>query len=628
MIRVDDATISLGGQDILEGATAHLRPGDHAALVGRNGSGKTTLLRALLGELAPDAGSIHRRSGIRIGWLPQQAVSGSTATVWDEARTGMARLNALREAVESARAAVEADRPGGVERLDAATEAFRIGGGFAEDEKVGEVLHGLGFGPDDWSQTCDTFSGGWQMRIALARLLLSDPDVALLDEPTNHLDIEARSWLAKFLERAPWAFLVVSHDRWLLDRCARRIIEVRHRTLHDYPGVFAQYLVQRELRDVALVTARAKQQTEIAHLQSFVDRFGAKATKAAQARSRQKRIDKIERIDAPRSDSAAPRVRLPEPPGGALEAIALREATLGWTPDTPVLTGVDLTLERGIRVALLGRNGSGKSTILQTLAGRLRPLAGRRRVGDRVRIGVFSQDVAAALPGELSGLEHLTSEAPTVLPERIRAVLGALGLPGDMALRPIGALSGGEKARVALASLVIRPCNVLLLDEPTNHLDAETTGVLADALFDWAGAVLLVSHDRWLVEAVATHIARIRDGGVTIREGVRPEDFERDAQRSTARAEVSATRHAHTDRKRAQREIQRAKRRFGKIEGEISDAEEAVATLDADLVAAATDHERARDLAAKRTEKTAQIEALYAEWEALEALIQAAGPAH
>ncbi|HHO54601.1 MAG TPA: ABC-F family ATP-binding cassette domain-containing protein [Deltaproteobacteria bacterium] len=604
------------------GASLHLHPGDHVGLVGRNGSGKTTLLRAMLGELPPDAGHIHRRSAARIGWLPQQAVSGSTDTVWSEARSGMARLNALRDELEAAQRAVATD-PAAADRLDRATEAFRLAGGFAEDEKIGEVLHGLGFRPEDWHRSCETFSGGWQMRIALARLLLSDPDVALLDEPTNHLDLEARSWLAGFLARAPWAFVVVSHDRWLLERCVTRIVEVEHKRLSSYSGGFSSYLEQRQLSADQQKTMFERQQREIAKLERFVERFGAKATKAAQARSRQNRLDRMERIDAPRATPRGPRFQLPPPPPGAQEALTLAAATLGWSADAPVLKGVDLTLERGTRTVLLGPNGAGKSTVLLSLAGKLELLAGRRRVGDRVRIGLFNQDLAATLPPEPSALEHLCGEVPTVPPERIRSVLGALGLPGDMALRPIGKLSGGERARVALAALVVRPCNVLLLDEPTNHLDAQTTGVLAEALCAWEGALLLITHDRWLVEAVATHVARIGSGGLDHHEGVQPSDFERDAPAPSGPGAPKPAAEAFAERKRRNRELERARRRLAEIEAEIPEAEAEVARLDEALVVAALDHVRASALSNDRDAAQAVVDGLYAEWEQLEEATEA-----
>ncbi|MEQ1568451.1 MAG: ABC-F family ATP-binding cassette domain-containing protein [Myxococcota bacterium] len=621
MIRLDDLTVAPGGNELVRGATFHLRPGDHVGLIGRNGTGKTTILRTIVGELSPDHGRVEVRPQIRLGWLPQQAVSGSSLPVWDEVRSRMTRINALRSELEAAQRAVEAD-PNAAERLARATERFRLEGGFSADERIGEVLHGLGFAPADWRRTCDTFSGGWQMRIALARLLLSEPDVALLDEPTNHLDLEARSFLARFLAEAPWAFVLVSHDRWLLDRCVNRIAEIRNSRLHTYVGNFSAFLVERESRALAEERAYDQQQKQVAHLQSFVDRFGAKATKAAAAKSKQKALDRIERVDAPEGENKkSARIRFPPAPAGAMEAVGLVDASVGWDAEHVVLEHVTLPLDRGTRVVLLGPNGCGKSTILQTLAGRLPTLAGRRRIGDRVRIGAFDQDLAQALPKDVSALDHLTTECPTVLPQQIRTVLGALGLPGALALRPIGELSGGEKARVALALLVVRPCNVLLLDEPTNHLDAETVDVLVGALQEFDGALLLVSHDRFVVERVATHAARIRDGKLELREGIRPEDFERDPPAGGGAGGVTVQAAGHADRKKRQRELERGKRRLGEIEVAIPRAEAAVARVDQALIDAATDHAKVMALARDRDAAQAVVDGLYAEWEQLEQLL-------
>jgi ATP-binding cassette, subfamily F, member 3 len=624
MIRLDDVTVAPGGEPLVRGVALHVRPGDHLGLVGRNGTGKTTILRAVVGEIPVDAGRVRVRPGARVGWLPQQAVSGSDRPLWDEVASGMTKLHALRAELEAAEQAVR-DEPGPAQtdRLSRASDAFRLAGGYASDERIGEVLHGLGFAPADWRRTCDTFSGGWQMRIALARLLLSEPDVALLDEPTNHLDLEARSFLAGFLAEAPWAFVVVSHDRWLLDRCVGGIAEVRGGRLHTYVGNFGAFLRERDQRAAELDKALAHQQRQIAHLESFVDRFGAKASKASQAKSKQKALDRIERIEAPSAEPKRARIRLPEAPAGAHDALGLVEATIGYDEAAPVLSGVDLPVERGMRVALLGPNGCGKSTILQTLAGRLRPFAGRRRIGERIRVGVFDQDQAQALPSGVSALQHLTTECPTVLPERIRATLGALGLSGVHATRPIGELSGGEKARVALALLVVRPCNVLLLDEPTNHLDAETVDVLVEALRGFDGALAIVTHDRYVVEQVATHVARIRAGAVGLREGVRPEDFVRDGAARPADAGPAPQAEAHADRKRRLREVERCRRRLAEVEEEIPAAEAEVGRIDEALVAAATDHVAATALGRERDAATARVETLYAEWERLEVEIAA-----
>ncbi|MEM6929610.1 MAG: ATP-binding cassette domain-containing protein, partial [Myxococcota bacterium] len=437
---------------------------------------------------------------------------------------------------------------------------------------------------------------------------------------TNHLDLEARSWLAGFLASAPWAFVVVSHDRYLLERCLTRVVEVRHKRLTDYTGTFSSFLTQRALADGQASTAFERQQKEIAKLERFVERFGAKATKASQARSRQNRLDRMERLEAPEKEARGPRIRLPEPPAGGQQVMTLIDADLGWEADQPILQGVNLTVERGMRLALLGPNGCGKSTLLQSISGRLKLLAGRRQPGDRVRIGLFSQDLAQTLPPEPSGLEHLADALPMVLPERIRSVLGGLGLSGEGALKPIGVLSGGERARVALGALVLRPCNLMLLDEPTNHLDVETTEMLADALVDWEGTLVLVTHDRWLVERVATHTARLSHGQVDLREGVRSSDFDRDAAPEHAEAaEPTAGAMAYEEQKRQQREAERRTKRIAEIERELPEAEARVAAIDEALIEAATDHVRATELGQERQLAAETVEALYAEWEALEA---------
>jgi ATP-binding cassette subfamily F protein 3 len=609
VIRLEAVTVAPGGDPLVEGADWHIRPGEHVGLVGRNGTGKTTLLRAMVGETSPDAGKVVIRPGIRVGWLPQQAVSGSTRPVWDEVASRMDWFHRISRQLE------EATASGSPERVADATDAFRAAGGYAIDEKIGEVLHGLGFGPDTWRRTCDTFSGGWQMRIALARLLLSEPDVALLDEPTNHLDLEARSWLAGFLQRAPWAFVVVSHDRWLLDRAVDRIAEIRGGRLHHYVGNFSRFLVERETRLSDQQGQFERQQAEIARLERFVERFGAKATKAAQAKSKQKAIDRIDRVDAPERLARGPRFRLPDAPPGETQALALRGATFGWGGE-PVLSGVDFDLDRGMRVAVLGPNGAGKSTLLHALAGRLALSSGRRRIGDRVRVGVFTQDLAQDLPGESSGLGYLEGLAPLVAPQHIRGVLGALGLSGEAALRPIRELSGGEKARVALAALAVRPHNALLLDEPTNHLDAESVDALVEALLGFEGALLLVTHDRWLVEKLATHVARVSRGKIEVHPGILPSDFEREPE-VRAGPDAATPADDHAARKRRDRERERLRRRIAAIEGEIQAAEADVLKID-DLLYETVDRGRSTSLAAERASAQARVDGLYAEWEDLE----------
>ncbi len=619
MLRLEDVTLAVGTRDLLSGASLHVRPGDRVGLVGRNGTGKTSLLRLLVGELEAESGKVHRRGGARLGYLPQQAVSGSEATVWDEASSRMDRIRALSEAVDRAQRDVEAGVAEAVSRLGDAQESFRLAGGYAVDERIGEVLHGLGFSPEDWHRSCRTFSGGWQMRIALARMLLSDPDILLLDEPTNHLDLASRSWLARHLSGSPTTMVIVSHDRHLLDAVTNHTVEIRHHRLESFHGNLTAWLRERAVREQLLVNTAQKQGEEIAKLERFVERFKAKATKAAQARSRQKRLDRMDRIELPESERNA-RLRLPDTPGCSRETVVLSAVHAGWEDGTDVLVDVDFVLERGQRVAILGPNGCGKSTLLHLIAGTLPVRSGKRRVGKDVRIGVFRQDLAADLPPDSTGLDHVLSMAPATLPQRARSALGALGLPGDMALRPISSLSGGEKARVVLSAFALQPYNVLLLDEPTNHLDVVTIDVLAEALADFEGALLFVTHDRYLVERLATHVATVRSGVVEVHEGVQPEDLEpgRIEQASTNDKAPAAGALGHEARKQLRRERTRMQRTWERQSKKLTELEARLTALDEALVEVAQDFARAAELSRERDEVEAELESVFEELAELE----------
>jgi ATP-binding cassette subfamily F protein 3 len=618
VLRLEDVTLAVGPRDLLVGASLHVHPHDKVGIVGPNGCGKTSMLRLLVGELEAESGRVYRRGGIGVGYLPQHAVSGSSRSVWDEAASGMTRIRALQADLERARRAVEGGDDAAIDALGEAEEAFRLAGGYAQDERVGEVLHGLGFGPDRWHDACDTFSGGWQMRIALARLLLSDPDVLLLDEPTNHLDIRSRSWLAKYLASSSATVVLVSHDRHLLDTVTNHTVEVRHKQLESYRGNLTAWLAEREAREALLASTARKQADEIAKLERFVERFGAKATKAAAARSKQKALDRIDRIELPQRDQRA-RLRLAEAPGCSKESLVLHQASTGWDDGPDIIRGVDLRIERGERWAVLGPNGAGKSTLMHLLSGRLQPRSGRRRVGKDVRIGVFQQDLAASLPEDVTALEAVLSAAPSALPERARAALGALGLRGDMALRPIGSLSGGERARVVLASFALQPYNVLLLDEPTNHLDVVTVDVLIEALAEWEGAILLVTHDRYLVEKLATDVAVVAEGAVETHEGVRPSDLEA-VPVEVDKREVVESQGAldHAARKEARRERTKMQRRFDRLSKEMERLESELARIDEALLTVATDFQKAAELGSERDGVEAKLEAVFEELGELE----------
>ena len=626
MIRFEGVSLAVAGRELVRGVDLHIRPGDRLGLVGRNGCGKTTLLGAITGRLEPEAGRIHRRSRLTVGELPQDAVSGSQRPLWQEARSGLGALLELEARLAEAVEALDGS-PAAIAAHARAEEAFRAAGGYAMEERIGVVLHGLGFRREDWERPCTEFSGGWQMRIALARLLLSAPDVLLLDEPTNHLDLHSRSWLAGFLEGWRGAVLIVSHDRYVLDRATTAIAEIRGGRLSRYRGNFTSFLRLRALADAERAAAREKYEAERSRAEAAVARFGAKATRSRQVHAR---LARIERRDAPERAPVErrPRLRLKPPEAGAQELLVLHRVSAGWG-GVPVLEGVDLAIGRGERWFVLGPNGCGKSTLLRVLAGELPPLSGRRSAAQRVRIGRYEQDQALALPRERSGLEHLLGEDPFCPEVRARAALGALGLSGEKALQPIGSLSGGEKARVALAGLAMKPWEVLLLDEPTNHLDAVTVDVLAEALEDWPGALVAVTHDRHLVERLATHVAVFRRGGVSIHEGLRPEDLE--PRRGSAGPEVGGRAPGRAEdyraRKRRQRQRERAARRVAELEGQIEALESELGAIDERLAALAHDPGQVGAALAERAAVAEALDRAMADWERASEAAEAGGAA-
>eukprot|EP00850_Spirogloea_muscicola_P003116 SM000012S25378 [mRNA] locus=s12:754201:758251:- [translate_table: standard] len=506
VLLLDSVGLSAGERDLLDGAAWRLVPGDRVGLVGANGCGKSTLLRVIAGRRDPDRGAVLLDTGTRLGYLEQTAVSGSTRTTWDEARSEMAELNAAEEELRAAELAVEREEHGAVQRLGQAMEAFEAVDGYKADESIASVLGGLGFGPRDWKRSCAEFSGGWQMRIALARLLLAQAgagarSLLLLDEPTNHLDSSARAWLANYLRAAPGSAIVVSHDEELLDRVCGRIAEIRGSQLHHFTGNYSKFLREREARQQQAAAEAEGRSREAARLQGFITRFGAKATKAAAANSKKKQLARLQEdmpqeVVAGMADAAGERrsvsVKLPPAPACAREVLTLKKAAVGWAAGQALLRNVNLNLETGMRLVILGPNGCGKSTLLRALAGERTLLEGTREVGTGVQIGIFTQDLAQDLPQDLSALECVLEIArekdPTVTDVKARTALGALGLSGETALRPIRELSGGEKARVALGGFVLRPHNVLLLDEASNHLDRPTAKALAAAVKSFKGS--------------------------------------------------------------------------------------------------------------------------------------------
>mmetsp|Transcript_30068 Transcript_30068/g.28734 ORF Transcript_30068/g.28734 Transcript_30068/m.28734 type:complete len:686 (-) Transcript_30068:247-2304(-) len=544
-IEIKDLRLSIGNNDIMNDVTWSILPKERWALVGRNGAGKSTLLRAITGTgdelVSISNGDIVIAKKARMGYLEQKGVSGSVSTVRQEVSSRMDRLTAATKALDTAEAAVAGGDTSDTMliELEEASVEFEAAGGYTVEQKISNVLKGLGFIEEDYDRFCAEFSGGWQMRIALARLLLSEPDLLLLDEPTNHLDKGARDWLGNYLSKYDGTLLVVSHDENLLQAAVSSIAEVRSGGVELYKSrSHDQWIFERDERVRTAQVAYDANQKEIARLQAFVDRFGAKTMGASMAQSRLKTIEKLETegVKAPKvGDGPLPFLKLPPPPRGSQQLLELTGCTLAWPPkaigdneidDSPapsILKDCNLSITRGMRIVVRGPNGAGKSTLLSALSGKLIPMEGTRTEGDGLELGVFTQDLAQDLDQEDMATnvvcKMVRGKDPTISDERARSALGALGLIGEKAIRKVGHLSGGEKARVALASFVLIPHNLLLLDEPSNHLDLATLKVLTAALRKFEGSVVVISHDRrFLEELEPTHVVTVRGGKVNCEE--------------------------------------------------------------------------------------------------------------
>jgi ATP-binding cassette, subfamily F, member 3 len=498
VIQLQQLHKQFGERVLLDAVTWQVGDRDRVGLCGPNGAGKTTLLR------------------LTIGYLPQDGLSHQGTTVFAEASQALkplldmkAEMHALEERLADP-AVPEAQHEALLHRYSEVQERFRIGDGYQLDQKVATVLRGLGFEPPDFEKSTDHLSGGWQMRLALAKLLLGQPDLLLLDEPTNHLDLEARNWLEAYLGGYPHSVILVSHDRYFLDAVVTRIADLALRTITDYHCNYSQYLVQREEKMARLREAKKRQDEEIARVQEFIDRFRYQATKAAQVQSRIKMLEKVERIDVP-PERKRIHFQFPAAPKSGRIVLELKDVHKAYGPKV-VLEAVGLHVERGDRIALVGHNGAGKSTLMRMLSAEEAPDRGARIEGHQVVMQYFAQDEATRLDPSLTVYETLASGSPHAMVPAIRNILGGFLFSGDDVYKRVAVLSGGERTRLAVARMLLRPSNTLLLDEPTNHLDLDSKEVLLDALADYGGTLIFVSHDRYFVERLATKIVEVGDG--------------------------------------------------------------------------------------------------------------------
>jgi len=520
MIAAHSIGISFGGTLLFRDVTFTISPGDRVGLVGSNGAGKTTLLRILIGQQEVDEGTVVRSRHSVIGYLPQEGIVLSDLTVRQEVMKAFGELLELEREVEEVTdemASWEGDHDSPayhalVDELGELQHRLDAMRGHSAVDEVDKVLMGLGFDTDDIDRPCSVFSGGWQMRIELAKLLLRQPDLLMLDEPTNHLDIESLVWLEEFLKRYQGSLLMISHDRAFLDGVCNRIFEMSLRRLTAYTGNYTRYLGEREARREQHQSAYANQQREIAETERFIERFRYKATKARQVQSRIKSLERMDKIDALEADEASVHFRFPPAPRSGRVVVELKNLHK-WYGDNHVLRGVDFALERGEKVAFLGRNGEGKSTMSRIIAG-IESYQGERTIGHNVSIGYFAQHQAEALDPRRTVLETLDAVATGDVRLKLRSLLGAFLFREDDVFKRVAVLSGGEKSRLALAKLMLEPVNLLIFDEPTNHLDMASKDVLKGALIRFDGSLIIVSHDRDFLEGIIDKCVEFRNGNI------------------------------------------------------------------------------------------------------------------
>ena len=653
LLRLDGISKSFGNRMLFSGVDLTVNVGDRIGLVGPNGAGKTTLLGVAAGDESQDGGRRSLARGVRVGVLRQEIDPAQRHSVREEAASALHHLDDLERELRELEERMASLGPEGneippalAERYDRVHGSFSSAGGFERESRVERVLAGLGFDPDDRERALCTFSGGWLMRVELAKLLLSEPDVLLLDEPTNHLDLPSIQWFEETLAEFKGGAIVISHDRTFLRRHVQRVAELEAGRFQVYQGGYDRYLVEREARREELLARKRTQDQKIAAAERFIERFRAKATKASQVQSRVKALEKLQRVEIPPVSRRRMRLRIPAPERAGAIVMELEGVSKSYG-EIRVYEGIDLRIGRGDRVALVGPNGAGKSTLLRILAGVLPIDAGRRTPGHRVEVAFYAQHQIEALTESRTVLEELESVATMDDHPRLRGHLGAFLFSGDDVEKKVSVLSGGEKARLALAKMLLRPASLLVLDEPTNHLDLEACEVLEEALQQYRGTLVLITHDRSFINALATRVIEVRAG--RLREFIgNYDDYLRKAEASeqtpakrgtlaghgrpgaepAPRPEAEPGTLSHKEMRLLERERRKARekaeRRVQALEAAILDKESALEALGWKLgdPEIHRDGERVRELEGERAALRQGIEELYREWERLAAEIE------
>ncbi len=510
MLQVSRLSKAYGGQVLFEEASFRIERGQRVALVGPNGAGKSTLFGMVLGDVEPDSGEVIREGKPSVGHLPQETAPREGETVIEIAAGVTPEHAALRKTIGDCERAGDRDS----EAYHAAVARYTELGGYQTEALAKRILAGLAFRASDYDKAASSLSGGWVMRAHLARLLTAEPDLLMLDEPTNHLDLESLGWFQNYLRNYPGAILLISHDRAFLNALVSDVMEIRHHRVHHYKGNYDDYLVEAKAREEQQMAAFKSQQRKVEQLERFIERFGAKNTKATQAKSKQKQLDKMERVEAPLAAEKTIHVKFPQPAPSGQRVITLEGVHFAYG-DHVVYRGIDFQVEKGQRTVLVGPNGAGKSTLIKLLAGALTPVQGARTLGHHVTVGYYAQSRLDMLDPSRSVLDEVLSINRPVTDQQARTVLGSFLFRGDAVFKPVGVLSGGEKSRLALVKILLDPPNFLLMDEPTTHLDMASIDALIQALMDYTGTLLFISHDVYFIRQLAKTVLRISAGELT-----------------------------------------------------------------------------------------------------------------
>jgi len=646
MIQLSGAGKRYGHKLLFENADWLITPESRIGLVGANGTGKSTVMKILAGSESLDYGAISRAKGISAGYLPQDGLTMTGRTIFAECMSVFAELHAIEQEMESlTRSMSELDHESHeysnvADRYQKLEHEFVARDGYTLEAQVGQVLTGLGFHRNDWKRQTEEFSGGWQMRIALAKLLLQKPNLLLLDEPTNHLDLEARNWLEEYLTTYPYAFVLISHDRYFLDITVKRIVEIWNKQMHFYAGNYDQYLAGKAARKEQLESAYKTQHERVEQLEVFINRFRYTATKAKQVQSRIKELEKMERIQIPDEEKTVHfSFPQPKPSGRIVAEFANVAKSYG---DHKVFEKVNFMIERGERIALVGVNGAGKSTLIKLLANQETFTAGEYKLGHNVEPDYFAQDQYKELDPEARILDDIGELSAASTQTQLRSLLGCFLFSGDDVFKRIGVLSGGERNRYALLKMLLHPANFLLLDEPTNHLDLRAKDVLLEALMKYTGTVVFVSHDRYFIDKLATRVFEIGESKVEIYPGNYEDYLWRKQGRAAVAVETpkasaisspsspapanggraSAAEAAEPKGKRLNPiKRQQMEDRLHEIEEEIARAETAIALCETELqsfVSAEETQRQTQELALRKSD----LQSFMKEWEELSGVLE------